>query len=92
MQWWAAEDTTLFSEEFRQCMIEKINGKLATDTVSNDVVAILPPGPIHGKQTMLYPENYFTEGIWRGILDGEARESDVYMHIVGLTGGHIAMG
>ena len=77
-----SEDTTLFSEEFRQCMIEKINGKLATDTVSNDVVAILPPGPIHGKQTMLYPENYFTEGIWRGILDGEAREGDVYMPIV----------
>ena len=77
-----SEDTTLFSEEFRQCMIEKINGKLATDTVSNDVVAILPAGPIHGKQTMLYPENYFTEGIWRGILDGEAREGDVYMPIV----------
>ena len=28
-----SEDTTLFSEEFRQCMIEKINGELATDTV-----------------------------------------------------------
>ena len=84
-----------------------MNGKLATDTISNDVVAILPPGPIHGKQTMLYPENYFTEGIWRDILDGEARESDVYMPIVavlvrvglssagdilGFTGGHIAMG
>ena len=60
----------------------KINGKLATDTVSNDVVAILPAGPMHGKQTMLYPENYFTESIWRGILDSEARDCDVYMPIV----------
>ena len=79
-----SEDTTIFSEQFRQSMIEKINGKLATHRAINDVDAILPAGTMHVKQTMMYPENYFTEDIWRRILDGEAREADVYMPIVGL--------
>ena len=74
-----SEDTTIFSEQFRQCMIEKINGKLATHRVINDVDAILPAGPVHGKQTMMYPENYFTEAIWRGLLDDEASKADVYI-------------
>ena len=61
-------------------MIEKVNSKLAADADANNV-AVMPVSPINGKQTMLHPENYFTEAIWRGLLDDEASQAEVYMQI-----------
>ena len=61
-------------------MIDKVNSKLATEVDHNDVTP-MPGGPTSGKQTMLHPENYFTEAIWRGLLDDEASQAEVYMQI-----------
>jgi len=78
-----SEDTTLFSEGFRQLIIEKVNARLGTEPDTANMT-LMPAAPINGKQTMMYPENYFTECIWRGIVDAESNQHDIYMHIVAI--------
>ena len=78
-----SEDTTLFSEGFRRLIIEKVNARLGTEPDTANMT-LMPAAPINGKQTMMYPENYFTECIWRGIVDAESSQHDIYMHIVAI--------
>ena len=75
-----SDDATLFSESSRQQMIDKVNAKLAMEVDHYDDT-LLPVAPTVGKQTMLQPENYFTDAIWRGLLDDEASQAEVYMQI-----------
>ena len=74
-----SDDATLFSEASRRQIIDKVNAKLVMEADHYDDT-LLPVAPT-GKQTMLHPENYFTEAIWRGLLDDEASKADVYMQI-----------
>ena len=76
-----SEDTTLFSDRFRRLIIEKVNSRLGTEP-DNANLSLMSAGTINGKQTMMYPENYFTDHIWNGIMDGESSQHDIYMHIV----------
>ena len=75
-----SDDETLFSESSRRQMIDKVNAKLATEVDHYDDT-LLPVGPTIGKQTMLHRENYFTGANWRGLLDDEASQAEVYMQI-----------
>ena len=74
-----SDDATLFSEASRRQIIDAVNAKLVTAADQYDD-RLLPVAPT-GKQTMLHPENYFTEAIWRGLLDDEASQAEVYMQI-----------
>ena len=74
-----SDDATLFSEASRRQIIDKVNAKLVMEADHYDDT-LLPVAPT-GKQTMLHPENYFTEAIWRGLLDDEASQAEVYMQI-----------
>ena len=74
-----SEDPTLFSQASRRQIIEKVNAKLVMGPGHYD--GTLLPVVSTVKQTMLHPENYFTEAIWRGLLDDEASKADVYMQI-----------
>ena len=74
-----SDDATLFSEASRRQMIDKVNAKLVMEADHYDDT-LLPVAPT-GKQTMLHPENYFTGAIWRGLLDDEASQAEVYMQI-----------
>ena len=72
-----SDDATLFSEASRRQIIDKVNAKLvmAADHYDDTLLPVAPTG----KQTMLHPENYFTEAIWRGLLDDEASQAEVYI-------------
>ena len=72
-----SEDATLFSQASRRQIIEKVNAKLVMEAGHYD--GTLLPVVSTVKQTMLHPENYFTEAIWRGLLDDEASKADVYI-------------
>ena len=76
-----SEDTTLFSDRFRRLIIEKVNSRLGTEP-DNANLSHNANLSLNGKQTMMYPENYFTDHIWNGIMDGESSQHDIYMHIV----------
>ena len=78
-----SEDTTLFSDRFRRLIIEKVNSRLGTEP-DNANLSHNANLSLNGKQTMMYPENYFTDHIWNGIMDGESSQQDIYMHIVAI--------
>ena len=75
-----SDDATLFSEASRRQMVDKVNAKLVMEADHYDDT-LLPVAPTIGKQTLLHPENYFTDAIWRGLLDDEASQAEVYMQI-----------
>ena len=76
-----SEDVTLFPEASRRLMVEKVNSKIGWVAEGTNLDTLLPAVSTSAKQTMLHPENYFTEAIWRGLLDDETPQTDVYMQI-----------
>ena len=76
-----SEDVSLFPDASRQHMVDKINSKIGWAVEGTNLDPLVPVVSTSTKQTMLYPENYFTEAIWRGLLDDETPQTDVYMQI-----------